>query len=95
VPVVSHPSKIAKGGAALAVMVHGKSPLLAKAARYGAPGFLLIGFVGAISSIVSVFLGFPQGRHFVHSFRTRVGCFFVAGGGVVTESGCSENVRVF
>ena len=30
-------SKIAKGGAALVVMVHRKSPRLAKAARHGAP----------------------------------------------------------
>jgi hypothetical protein len=38
--VVSHPSKIAKGGAPLVVMVQHteKSPRLAKAARHGAPG---------------------------------------------------------
>jgi hypothetical protein len=72
-----------------------KSPRLAKPARHGTPVLILIEFVGAILTPVSVFLGFPQGRLFVHSFCTSGGFFCVAGGGVVTESGCSENVRVF
>jgi hypothetical protein len=43
----------------------------------------------------SVFLGFPQGRLFVHSFCTSGGFFSVARSGAVSESGCSEDVRVF